>query len=287
LRFLPVFDAETDAELIEEVMRIGAAMHAFVGPEAEDAFRAYFAARFLGHKRRLGLFTGKSPKPLRGRAPGDRNGVVSARRAVLWGLELARDKDALARAKVSLSRWLDGPTKGLDPDIGHETLALAANALDAALFERLVEQVEHPSLPENRNLALRALANVDDPALLRKVLDLTLRIVLEPHEVSAVLWSAAENPRRRSIVFEWIGSKWNEIAVKWPGNTSWPVVQVVTFACEEEQRNALEKVLSDLEPLHGAWIAKYFEEAARCHGLLEWAKDSVGAYFNPGLSKRR
>jgi aminopeptidase N len=279
LSFLRVFDEETNPEVIYEVARILIEAHKLVGPESEDAFRAYAAARLARQRERLGLRTQKRREPLRGRNRGDGYDIALARWAVLWGLDQGSDKDLIRRAKQTVANWLHDPTKDLDPDVGSILLSLAGRGVDEALFEPLAAEVEHPARLPNRELALRALAAAGDPAFLRRALELVLRLDLDVHGLSMFFWNSAYDVRTRGIVFAWIASEWKRILAKWPGHAAWPVVQVVRLACEDEQRSVLEKLVFDLPPGEWGWIKGYLEEANRCHAFLEHGKTSVEAYL--------
>jgi alanyl aminopeptidase len=271
LRFLPALDAETDAEVLNGVVHVLTSARGLIAPRAERSFEAYARARFLRHKARLGLGAANHRAQSLG---------VFARSAALWGLEIGGDEDIAARARSAVDRALGDPTKPVDPEIGRILFAAAGRRIDVALLERLAEQVAHPALRENRELALVALGSIEDAVLLRRALDLSLRLELTPREVAALTWIAAENVARRKTVFDWIVSEWKAISQKWSGGALWGVLNVAAFACEDEQKKALEKLVADLPVKDAPWLVRAFADAEQCHDLREFGKVSLEAYLS-------
>jgi hypothetical protein len=57
-------------------------------------------------------------------------------------------------------------------------------------------------------------------------------------------------------------------------------MNVAAFACEDEEKKALEKLVADLPVKDSPWLLSAFADAARCRDLREFGKKSLEAYLS-------
>jgi hypothetical protein len=253
-------------------------MEDFVADDAEEAFETYVAARVA--KRWRALDTNAKRGVLVPSSSNLDDDASISTGLVLWLLDRAGDREVLPTAKTVAVRWLDDPKSPPSWDGGDVALDIAAAHADEALFARLASEVEHPSVQENRAIALAALGGVSDPMLLRRALEMTLRLDLDltPKELSQFLWRATGRKTRR-VLFEWIASEWTRIRARWPTGSLWPVLRTVARACTDDERKKLEGVFSDLPVDRWDWLKERIREAVDCRDDRAWGTASTTRYL--------
>jgi cytosol alanyl aminopeptidase len=278
LRLLSAFDQETNHTVLWEVVGIlRVAQQDFVSEEMEEAFHGFVRARMAHHKSRLGLGPSKPQEPLRGHAPGEDDNTSLARAAIAWPLGLAGDADILAASEETVRRWIKQPDVAIDPEVGDTALALAARHFDSKLFGTVALQVERPARPDNRQLALAALAYMEDPALLRRAFELALRLDLDDDDVDLLLRGAAARTKSRRVLVDWITSEWERIRTKW-GKAMWSVAKVIRFTCDDAQRSALQTAFAR-SYRQWPWLDRQVEAAIRCRDMREFGAEGVARYL--------
>jgi alanyl aminopeptidase len=278
LEFLPLLDRESDPMVLRAIEKfLYFVRWNFIGEETEVDFRTYVAARMARHRSALGVSTNASP-PLRHQDFLDDNAVL-VKRSTFSSLALVGSESALSLARRMTLSWLGDPASSPDVDLGDIALWYVGEKIDSSLFERLVAEVEHPTVLSNRAWALSSLADTQDPVLLRQALDLTLRLDLELHQVRDLFWNAAVEPKRRRVVYDWIASEWPRIRSKWPGGKVWPVVNVLALACEDEQRTRLQELFGGLPDLSSSWVDGLIGDAIRRRNLRSYGEPSTTRYL--------
>jgi alanyl aminopeptidase len=281
LRLLPALDGEQndlvlemEAELLERLATL------ITDDVTERVFKGYVSARLAGTKAWLGL--DRRAWPL---MKEDDNRILARASVFRLGL-LADDREIVDAAWRVIRPWLDNPEMRVDPDLSDRALPLVGANLDPETFDKLAARVEHPRRESDRKFAIRALSAVRDPVLLRKALELTLRLDLHPNDVYAVLSGAAERRDTRRLVFDWIGSEWERIRVRRESRPRWPVFTLIRLACDEADEKALaERFMS--EPANDSvWLGRERQEAQRCRGLQRDASLAVSRYL-AGLSGKK
>jgi hypothetical protein len=205
---------------------------------------------------------------------------------VAWTLGNDGDAEVLAAADATARRFMDHPDEALDPDAIAVAVSLAAGHSDTRFFDVLTAQVERPSRPENRDIALSALGSVHDPTLVRRVLEWTLSANLTAAEVSDLFGRLAFERTTRQAVYDWIATRWYFVNDKWRGSAMWPVWRVVRFACDDGQREKLEAVFkpagvsaSDWFQKAAEWYGEQTEWAAACSSLKQYGAEGFAKYL--------
>jgi tricorn protease interacting factor F2/3 len=136
---------------------------------------------------------------------------------------ILRDRVGAARARVddAFAREISGRFLGwerLDPDLRASVAYARVRTEGAAGFREVRRALEARPRPEGETLRLeRALAWVDEPALLTEALDLTLSGKVNLGHVAAVIGQVATNPAGRPVVWPWLQAHLPELGSMFRG----------------------------------------------------------------------
>jgi alanyl aminopeptidase len=276
LRFLVALDGERSPPVLEQEMAVLLDLdRRVVRAEDRPAFRRWVAQRFEPLRAAVQSSVAREGDDRRARA----------RPLLLEALgTLAHSDDVLQAASDATRRWLAG--EPLDPDIGARAVVLGGARADAAMVDGLMARAKSGA-PEDRERALEALSRVDDPSLLRRVLLWTLDAD-GPGEAAghALVRGMSERPEARPIVFEWIKAPGDRMTAK---RTKFsPALAALRFACEDAQRDPLEKLLSVSDGTKYDDVYKREQkEAIACRDFAAAHGASVAAYLKSVKTKTR
>jgi alanyl aminopeptidase len=249
---------------------------ALVSETARPAF-ARFVRDLLGPAgRRIGWL----PKP------GESDDQRLLRDVILGALgALGNDDWVLSEAKRVANAWLEDPTK-VDADLARSALPLAAKRGDAALFDRLVATLKMPKTPEVRVLALAGLTGFEDPALIERVLLLTLDGTVKTQDFRYVLSPLGSRRPTRDVTYAWMEKHFEELTKVMPAFLRARLIHVAAAMCTRERVHEVDAFLRPrIENLEGAEknTRQSIEEGLRCAALAE----KEGAATSTWLAKRR
>jgi puromycin-sensitive aminopeptidase len=196
LEWLVAFRSDGTRVVLEAVASYVEALHDRLAPEALRPRVGRLADELLtAHARALGW----DP------AEGENDERRLARAAVYWALGALNPAPDLAEANDRrLAAYLAAPA-GVDPTLVTPMLRIAARYGDAARFELFLERLRKAGTPEERDRFLVALSEFRQPALARRLLELTLtdemrgqdlwkpvRLLLGNTAVQAEAWAFAQ-----------------------------------------------------------------------------------------------
>jgi aminopeptidase N len=229
--FLPLFDAETNRFVIDEVIDLLRGVdHALVADEVRPAFRRYVAARLGARKKALGWW------PPSGHAEQDDDAALE-RRSVLWTMgELAYDASTLADAEKYATAWLRDRAN-VAADTAAVAVPLASIRAGEARLAELRDAAKGAPTPEDRVIAIRAMGMFDDPAVLREALDLALGDEIKLSEWRYLFGSAANHRATRPVLMAWEKENWAKVRAKAPNSAARGLVGVVGDTCAAADRD--------------------------------------------------
>lgn len=138
---------------------------------------------------------------------------LRVKRAIVIGAlgRLARDPDVLAEARTRLERYF-GDRSALEPNLVAFVANLVARDGDAALYERFLERKRTSAAddPEEEERFLYALASFEDPALVRRTLELTFSDDVRPQDRAFVLSALLGGRASRRAAWEFVRDGWQE-----------------------------------------------------------------------------
>jgi hypothetical protein len=137
-----------------------------------------------------------------------------------------------------------------------------------------------------------ALARIEDPALVRRVLDWTLGP--ESPGRAWTFWLVqrlSDAPASRPVVLEWARTSFDRIQAKWKDEGASPALAAVHAACDDAQRDAFDKLVASLPETTRSerWLGEQLRDAAACRDLVKGSATAVSEYLAAwrGAGKRR
>ncbi len=127
-------------------------------------------------------------------------------RLARWG-----DADVIAEAERLFEQESRGQA-AIAPDIRSAVLEAAGRRADVARFERLLQLATEARDSGQRSQLVRALAAVEEPALVTRVLDLSLGDKLPSDVASDLPWLLARNPRHAAQAYAFTREHWKALA---------------------------------------------------------------------------
>ena len=206
LDFLPLFDAETNRFVVEEIIDVLRGVdRALVDDDARAAYQKYAIARLAGRKRALGWWPPSGHEELD-------DDFALERRSVLWALgELGNDETTLAEADRYAKAWLRDRAN-VSADTAAVAVPLASIGAGEARLVELREAAKNAPTPEDRVVAIRAMGMFDDPVVLRKAFDLALGDEVKLSEWRYLFGAASGHRAARPVLYAWEKENWDEAA---------------------------------------------------------------------------
>lgn len=266
LEVLPAFDGETARQPATEAITILHEMSdRIVEEDARPAFEKFALARLTKRK--------SSADPL-------------LRKAAQYALaDIAADEATLRDADVLARRWLADP-RSVDPDAAEIVVDLASRTAGEDRIDALVAALKRPTTPQDRQIALRALAGFDQPARLEHALDRTLTADVVHDELTTVVGAAMARRRARPTAEAWLQRHWDEVRAKLPGHLALPLVRTLGYGCTTREADEITTFYAPRTgTIPGAErsIKEAAEEVSLCVALRRKAAMSI----SNALAKKR
>ena len=274
LEMLPLFDSETERNVVEQIATtLEGIDQALVDDNVRDAFRRWVGARMAVRKASLGW------EP----APNEDDDRTIERRTVLWlSGELGYDEATLEEAQQYAESWLRDP-RAVPPDTAAVALPLASIKAGASRLYQLRSAVANAKTPEDRALAIRAMGTFDDPALLRKALDLTLTDEIKLSELRYVFGSAAAHRATAPVLYAWEKENWAKLRARLPGSFGGgTLIEVASTMCTAAARDdAREFFVPATRGMEGVKrrLDEALESAGMCVALHDHGAVEVTRYL--------
>ncbi|MFO0739922.1 MAG: M1 family aminopeptidase [Labilithrix sp.] len=266
LDVLPGFDTETAQQTATEAIAILHEMSdTIVEEDARPAFKKFALARLSKRK--------KIEDPL-------------LRRSVQYAMaDVAEDEATLHEADDTARRWLADPTS-VDPDTASTAVDLASRKAGDDRIDALIAALKKSTNPQDRQVALHALAGFEDAKRLEKALDRALTADVERDEVRLVVASAMARRTARPTAEAWMQKHWDEVHAKLPGHLVLPVVRSLGFACTAKEADEITTFYTPrTSAIPGA--ERSLKEAAEEVGLCVALRRKAAVSISNALAKRK
>jgi cytosol alanyl aminopeptidase len=195
------------------------------------------------------------------------------------------DRTLLAEAaRRGREIMMHGVTKSAmigDPDLAAMELAAVARTGDAKVFDALVAALFGSDDAELRNRILGALANVRDPALVTRALDLSLDSKLRTNERSAIPMSLLRTIETRDAAWAWLTAHFDQLAPMLPDRFAGFFPRLYA-ACDAQRIEAIRAFFTPrVDKLTGGPrnLAQALEGDAQCMAKVAAQQTSVDAYL--------
>jgi alanyl aminopeptidase len=291
LDMLPAFDTETNRYVVDQIVGTLRGIDvALVDPDVRAAFQRWVGARMAGRKASLGWEeTAKRPteggeraQPDGYRAQQDDDRMMM-RRTVLWAMgELVSDETTLNEAEVYAQKWLTDPTS-VAADTAGVALPLASMKAGAARLAQLRAAAASAKTPEDRVMALRAMGTFDDPALLRKALDLSLTDEFKLSELRHLFGGAMGHRVAWPTLYAWEKENWAKLRTRLPGSLGRGMLIDVagTMCTRAELDDARDFFVPATQGVEGVkrHLDEVLEAVGLCIALREHSASEVTKYL--------
>ncbi len=271
---LPAFDEDTNRHVVDQITSTLQGVDASLVEEGDRrAFEKWVVARMGPRKASLGW----APSPT------DDDDRAMVRGTVLWTLGvIGNDPVTLDEADAIALKWLRDPLS-VPEDVASVALPLGSVKAGAARLYQLRAAVANAKSPEDRILAIRAMAMFDDPALLRKALDLTFTDELKLSELGYLFGSALSHRTGQAVVLAWEKENWEKLRARLPGTFGiGMLLGVAGTTCTREARDdARDFFVPRIQGIEATKrnLDESLEWAGLCAALREHGAADVTRYF--------
>jgi aminopeptidase N len=151
-----------------------------------------------------------------------------------------RDPQVLQEANQLAMEFLENRSK-VEPSLAGTVLNLAASQGDAALYERYLARLRKSTRPDEFYGWLSALTAFQDPALVRRTLDLTLTPEIRGQDVMRVLSGVLGNPSGREIGWDFLRNSWSDLERKMPASNLARFAGLGALFCDAGHRQQFQE----------------------------------------------
>ena len=204
LRMLDAFTDETDLSVWQRIVGCLHALDRLVDAEHRAAFQRHVGALIGPAATRLG------PEPGSDESDRDRalRGVLFEALGVLGG-----DAEVAATARAVLA-----DTRSTDPAMVAAAVNVVAATGDDADFESFLARFREAATPQEEMRYLNALADFDDPDLMRRLLGMTIDEI-RTQNAPLLLRRALTNRNQGALAWYFVAAEWDTINERFPSNS--------------------------------------------------------------------
>ncbi|PGH27998.1 hypothetical protein AJ80_00253 [Polytolypa hystricis UAMH7299] len=241
LSLLKSFDTESQFVVWNEILTRLATIRGawiFEDQKTKDALKAFQRSLVAEKAHELGWKFSESD-----------GHVVKQFKALMFGCAgSADDQVVVDAAKDMFSRFAAGEIGAIDPNIRGSVFDIALRNGGENEYEVILNRYRTASSSTEKNTALRCLGGADDPALIKRTLDLCLSDEVRAQDIYMPLSGLRLHAAGISARWQWLQDNWDAITKRLPpqfGMLS-SVVQICTSAlCSEEHINEVETFFKD------------------------------------------
>ncbi|MGO9319091.1 MAG: M1 family metallopeptidase [Terracidiphilus sp.] len=148
-----------------------------------------------------------------------------------------------AQARNYAQLYLDDPAEA-DHTLGQTALAIAARKGDAALFDQLQKIAETSANPELHIVALRLLAQFEDPALVQRSLDYAVSGKVRNQDAATQFAIALRSDENREQAWKYLQNNWDKVQAQFTPEMDAMLVSSTGSFCSVEGRTSVEQFFS-------------------------------------------
>ncbi|MFO0659320.1 MAG: M1 family metallopeptidase [Polyangiaceae bacterium] len=161
--------------------------------------------------------------------------LITVREKVITALALyANDTAVQKQARERADAYLKHD-KRVSEENGRLAMRVAARHGDVALFDAIENVALHGDTPQDRIAALGALGTFENPTLLRRALDLTLKDGVKVQDVRYVYAPAVAHRASQAVVLSWIEEHYEQIKKRLPDYMVGRFSDLISRACTSEE----------------------------------------------------
>ncbi|KAL2013371.1 hypothetical protein VTN00DRAFT_896 [Thermoascus crustaceus] len=252
LSLLKSFDSESEFVVWNEILsRIGTLRAAWIFEDnkVKDALKAFQRSLVSAKAHELGWQF----------SPEDGH-ILQQFKALMFGnAGMADDPTVVNAAKDMFKRFAEGDLSAIHPNIRGSVFSIVLKNGGEKEYNVVLDRFRNAPTSDEKNTALRSLGAAEDPALVKRTLDLALSNEVKSQDIYMPLASLRGHPTGIETRWAWLKSNWDEIYKRLPpelgmlGN----VVQITTASfCTESQ-------LKEVEEFFGSKDTKGYDRAVQ------------------------
>ena len=162
---------------------------------------------------------------------------------------MAGDEKVVTAAKAMFTKFAQGDDKAIHPNIKSAVFSIIlANEGGEAAFNTILQTYKTASTAGQQDQALRVIGAVEDPALIKKVLDLTLSPEVKTQDLYKPISGMRNSVTGIDLRWTWLKDNWTEIhkRLSTAGTLLGSIVQICAASlCKEEHAADVETFFSD------------------------------------------
>ncbi len=176
--------------------------------------------------------------------PGEASSTAKLRNKLL-GLMVLQGEDRKLRdeGRRLADAWLADPTS-VHSDVAELALGVGAHFGDIALIDRYVSTIKSTEDRSRRRLLLMALARVDEPSLVQRVMSLMLDTDIDVRESRRMLTRLAGHAASGPLVFEFVQTNFVALEARYASMAT-RLARVASAQCEEDSKKSVHRFLSE------------------------------------------
>jgi aminopeptidase N len=156
----------------------------------------------------------------------------------------AKDPAVLAQAREITAKYL-ADAGSMDATLAQMALAVAARNGDSALFDQLQKVAETSSDPELQELALRMLAEFNDPSLAERSLEYSVSGKVRNQDALLQISISMEKDETRDIAWKFIQRHWDTVRTLLTPDMGTYLVASTGEFCSAEARESVKTFFAD------------------------------------------
>ena len=265
-------DAATQVLFLQVEYALSGLDNALAGTPAQGDLRKYARSKLGPMLARLGWKV----------SPSDSAVALNLRNELIAALGRFGDEPTLRKSAALFAAERRG-APAIDPSIRPAVMANVARRADAEIYAALVRRMIAAERVEDRKLYASALANVENPVLARRLLDLSLEDTLPPDIASSLPRMLAQSPAHGELAYTFTRDHFDVLSRKrTEGGRAYLLPGAASGFNDEAHATAL---LADQQRLIGAAGDKAAREAAGEIELRGRIKSRNGASLAADLAQ--
>lgn len=233
LSLLKEFDSETEYVVWNELLtRIGTLRAAwmFEDTKIRDALKAFQLSLLTAKTHELGWkFTEKDGH------------IAQQFKGLMFGSAgSANDQKVIDAAKDMFNRFAAGDHSAIHPNLRGSVFSIVLRNGGEREYDIILDRFRNAPTSDEKNTALRSLGSTEDPALIKRTLDLALGDEVKSQDIFMPLAGLRSSPEGITQRWNWLKDNWDEIYRRLPPGLSMlgSVVQICTssFSTEEQYK---------------------------------------------------
>ena len=195
--------------------------------------------------------------------------------------DLGDDASLQKEARQLTDKWLKD-RRAVQPDLVELVVRLAGQSADASYHQKLLDAAKAATDRHDRMTLLSALAMTEDPALVKKNLEILSGTDFDPREGYLLLFGALGRPQTREVAYDFVKGNWDVMAKSLPKQAVPFLVGIAGSFCDPKHREDAEaffKPRTASFPGADQSLGRALETVDLCIALKEKQQGSVSAFL--------